>query len=224
MRLSGRGEDRLIWKHTKSGTYSVKTAYRMIMDSMVPTLQVQEEGEWSRLWKLKLPPKMKHAMWRAMRGVLPTKDMLQRRRVAVPWECGICGGNPENTWHLFVDCEYARDCWKEAGYEAEIEEYREGSESFWEWATAVLKGREEAVDGSQFKPAQYEDISSRLQVADPPNSAKDGDLIVRLPGQPRVLFTQYQGYVNVDPLNDRNMYYSKQGRIATCPLTTLQNN
>ncbi|CAN1344497.1 Serine carboxypeptidase-like 40 [Linum perenne] len=65
------------------------------------------------------------------------------------------------------------------------------------------------VDSSPFKPAQYEDISSRLHVADisSERSAKDGDLIVRLPGQPPVSFTQYGGYVNVDPLTDRNMYY-----------------
>ncbi|CAN1344494.1 Serine carboxypeptidase-like 40 [Linum perenne] len=58
------------------------------------------------------------------------------------------------------------------------------------------------VDSSPFKPAQLHvaDISSE-------RSAKDGDLIVRLPGQPPVSFTQYGGYVNVDPLTDRNMYY-----------------
>ncbi|CAN0863662.1 Serine carboxypeptidase-like 40 [Linum grandiflorum] len=64
-------------------------------------------------------------------------------------------------------------------------------------------------DSSPFKPVRYEDITSRLHVTVDQQAAgmKDGDLIVRLPGQPLVSFKQYGGYVNVDPVNDRNMYY-----------------
>ncbi|CAN0863692.1 Serine carboxypeptidase-like 40 [Linum grandiflorum] len=65
-------------------------------------------------------------------------------------------------------------------------------------------------DRSPFKPVQYEKIASRLHVTDDQQAtatSKDGDLIVRLPGQPPVSFKQYGGYVNVDPVNDRNMYY-----------------
>ncbi|CAN0863664.1 Serine carboxypeptidase-like 40 [Linum grandiflorum] len=64
-------------------------------------------------------------------------------------------------------------------------------------------------DSSPFKPVRYEDIASRLHVTVDQQAAgtKDGDLIVRLPGQPLVSFKQYGGYVNVDPVKDRNMYY-----------------
>ncbi|CAN0863678.1 Serine carboxypeptidase-like 40, partial [Linum grandiflorum] len=64
-------------------------------------------------------------------------------------------------------------------------------------------------DSSPFKPVQYDEIASRLHVTVDQQAAatKDGDLIVRLPGQLPVSFKQYGGYVNVDPVNDRNMYY-----------------
>ncbi|CAN1180982.1 hypothetical protein LINPERHAP2_LOCUS35083 [Linum perenne] len=115
------------------------------MDNMTSISQLRAKGEWMRIWRMNLPPKMKHVLWRAMREVLPTKEVLQHRGVAVPWSCGVCGGNPENTWHLFVDCEFARDCWKERGYEEIIDRYRMNSESFVEWAADIVKESEEAV-------------------------------------------------------------------------------
>ncbi|CAN0917268.1 Serine carboxypeptidase-like 40 [Linum grandiflorum] len=65
------------------------------------------------------------------------------------------------------------------------------------------------IDTTPFKVVAYEKIASRI-VDLPPGggSQKDDDLIGRLPGQPAaVSFNQYGGYVNVDPVNGRNLYY-----------------
>ncbi|CAN0863654.1 Serine carboxypeptidase-like 40 [Linum grandiflorum] len=72
-----------------------------------------------------------------------------------------------------------------------------------------LKDLMNQFDSSPFKPVQLEEIASRLHEVDLQQAAasKDSDLIVRFPGQPPVSFKQYGGYINVDPLNDRNMYY-----------------
>ncbi|CAL1411763.1 unnamed protein product [Linum trigynum] len=59
------------------------------------------------------------------------------------------------------------------------------------------------IKTSQFKA---EEMDSRVLV-EAAGGKKEADLIVRLPGQPLVSFKQYGGYIKVDPLNDRNMYY-----------------
>ncbi|CAI0560336.1 unnamed protein product [Linum tenue] len=59
------------------------------------------------------------------------------------------------------------------------------------------------IKTSQFKA---EEMDSRV-VVEAAGGNKEADLIVRLPGQPLVSFKQYGGYIKVDPLNDRNMYY-----------------
>ncbi|CAN1316702.1 hypothetical protein LINPERPRIM_LOCUS30157 [Linum perenne] len=86
---------------------------------------------------------MKHMVWRAVRGVLPTKETLQRRGIEVEWNCGVSNGNPETPWHLLLDCEVARDCWQEAGVSREVVKLKEEIESFNEWVMAVFKGGDE---------------------------------------------------------------------------------
>ncbi|CAN1316704.1 hypothetical protein LINPERPRIM_LOCUS30158 [Linum perenne] len=81
--------------------------------------------------------KMKHMVWRAVRGVLPTKETLQRRGIEVEWNCGVSNGNPETPWHLLLDCEVARDCWQEAGVSREVVKLKEEIESFNEWEPTV---------------------------------------------------------------------------------------
>lgn len=40
-------------------------------------------GNWCALWKLKVPPKVKHSLWRLCRDVLPTCSNLAHRHVDV---------------------------------------------------------------------------------------------------------------------------------------------
>ncbi|CAN1157627.1 Putative ribonuclease H protein At1g65750 [Linum perenne] len=115
----------------------------MIVEKLLSMNHLHVEGEWRRLWGMRVPPKMKHALWRAARGVLSTREVLQQRGMMVPWSCGVCGGNPENTWHLFIDCDFARDCWRESGFDQIVGNYRDASESFQEWIETVLKGATE---------------------------------------------------------------------------------
>ncbi|CAN1287005.1 hypothetical protein LINPERPRIM_LOCUS19477 [Linum perenne] len=63
----GGEEDWRIWRLTTDGKYSVKSAYRYIMEHE-PTEEVLEvQGEWNKLWNIDCPPKAKHFLWRAAR-------------------------------------------------------------------------------------------------------------------------------------------------------------
>lgn len=69
-----------------------------------------------------------------MRNVLPTKDQLFSRRVAVVDKCPICNAERETVYHSLVSCQFAKQCWGHAGINLAGDEqcsfYRWISEAF----------------------------------------------------------------------------------------------
>ena len=53
-----------------------------------------------KLWYLPTPHKVRHFAWRACRGILPTKDNLQQRRVLSENLCDECGTAAESSGHF----------------------------------------------------------------------------------------------------------------------------
>ena len=87
--------DCLIWAKSKDGKYTVCSAYRMVVareESNQPSSShIKENTIWRKMWKLNIPPKTKHFLWRALINSLPTKMNLKKRGVQV-WEvCDRCG-------------------------------------------------------------------------------------------------------------------------------------
>lgn len=67
-------------------------------------------GFWRQLWNLKIPLKVKHFLWRAASGCLPTRDVLRMKRVDVNVLCPVCNEQPESTLHILVQCPFAISC------------------------------------------------------------------------------------------------------------------
>jgi hypothetical protein len=65
-------DDRLIWKAENNGLFSVKSAYRLCVEELVYVFHHQRPRDWSVIWRLKVPPKVKNLIWRMCRGCLPT--------------------------------------------------------------------------------------------------------------------------------------------------------
>jgi hypothetical protein len=75
---------KLQWSETKSGLFTVKSAYQLL-DKM---RKVETRGEFSKsasyrwlwwyTWKLSIPGKIKHFLWRAFHDSLPTNANLFR--------------------------------------------------------------------------------------------------------------------------------------------------
>ncbi|XVF87253.1 hypothetical protein PTKIN_Ptkin18bG0104000 [Pterospermum kingtungense] len=103
--------DRIIWHYSKGGDYTVRSAYKLLVERMNDNSHLHVPREWKLLWNLKLPPKIKHFAWRAAREVLPNRDTLRRRGVEVPLSCISCSFPFENSWHLFIGCKFAQECW-----------------------------------------------------------------------------------------------------------------
>jgi ribonuclease HI len=108
--------DDLTWAGTKDGTYSVKSSYHTISDwKSQQTLSGSNYNNmnpmWKHLWKLKIPPKQSHLIWRILNNALPVKDNLITRGIRCDPICYRCNSALETTNHVFLTCEWARAIW-----------------------------------------------------------------------------------------------------------------
>lgn len=100
-------DDKLIWAKEEKGIFTVRSCYR----ALVGELPISDNMEWTVLWKLKMPPKVKIFFWQACVSCLPTADMLRQRHVDCPSLCQLCLKESETISHVLVNCEAARNCW-----------------------------------------------------------------------------------------------------------------
>jgi len=66
------GSDYFKWNLTTSGLYSIRSLYLHLIDTHHPFYH-------KKLWKLKIPLKIKIFLWFLQKGVILTKDNLARR-------------------------------------------------------------------------------------------------------------------------------------------------
>lgn len=112
-------EDVTAWAHEKHGTYSVRSAYKLLKSKQSQMELVREnsvnssEGRWWKaLWKLDIPPKIRIFWWRILNNFLPSKAELTRRHVAKESHCEACGNPCENLYHTAFECTFALRFWE----------------------------------------------------------------------------------------------------------------
>ncbi|XP_031094430.1 uncharacterized protein LOC115998901 [Ipomoea triloba] len=101
--------DSMYWGREEKGFYTVKSAYRFAKGIE----RTERELGWTGVWYLNLPPKAKCFFWTLCSMCLPTKDLLYMKRVNCDQVCMLCGLANESVVHLFANCSFARDCWRE---------------------------------------------------------------------------------------------------------------
>lgn len=87
---------------------------------MLGTSHLHKPGDWSAIWKLKVPPKVKNLVWHMCRGCLPTRIRLQDKGVNCPTNCVSCNSAHENMVHVMSICPFAVQAWSMAGLSQEI--------------------------------------------------------------------------------------------------------
>ena len=102
--------DKLIWLQNSNGMLSVKAAYQLITQ-IPPSPPSQAEVNWKKLWKLRLPERVKMFIWRIGSNSLPTRDNLLKRINIDDPSCLFCGFEVENCCHLFFGCPVAKAIW-----------------------------------------------------------------------------------------------------------------
>ncbi|XP_019179708.1 PREDICTED: uncharacterized protein LOC109174921 [Ipomoea nil] len=82
-------EDTWYWPDDPNGIYTVKNAYRHIMGIYDHSPGSFEK--WTKMWGMRVPPKWKTFLWRAICDILPTTNNLIIKRVEVDPTCQMCG-------------------------------------------------------------------------------------------------------------------------------------
>jgi hypothetical protein len=96
-----RHDDEWAWHfEKKNGTFSVRSAYRMLvntknemeawLDDRPSVSLCNDKKSWSSLWKIKVPSKIKVFLWRLSHQSLPTGTTLHCRNMSNSCACAIC--------------------------------------------------------------------------------------------------------------------------------------
>ena len=109
-------QDRIIWGLTPSGTFTTKSAYKLLVSHASTNLAgtsslAQQNKFWKDLWQLRVPTKIKHFAWRACNRSLPTMVNLQRRHITALDTCEECKTQPEDELHALWSCSKLVEVW-----------------------------------------------------------------------------------------------------------------
>ncbi|KAK3188397.1 hypothetical protein Dsin_027958 [Dipteronia sinensis] len=103
--------DRLIWHFEKSRDYYVRSGYQVGCDwmSQASSSRLGRLNDWwNYLWRLRIPPKIKHFIWKACHHWLPTLVNLARSGVKTDVLCSQCKRKAETTCHALWGCPKAK--------------------------------------------------------------------------------------------------------------------
>ena len=108
--------DCLVWPKTSKGCYSVKSAYWMLATEAINEAASSFGGAgtkvWKNIWKIRVPPKIKHFMWRSATDSLPTKQNIACRKIPIDETCSLCDDQQETSMHVIWLCDQAKAVWK----------------------------------------------------------------------------------------------------------------
>lgn len=111
-----RPPDKLIWRVTKNGKFTVRSAYHLAISKFskrgtdIPSTSTDNKI-WKTLRSINVPPSTRHFLWRACTNALPTKEGLCKRGIDVNPLCEMCGEEVETLKHTLLLCPVAIHSW-----------------------------------------------------------------------------------------------------------------
>ncbi|KAL5141003.1 Cullin-1 [Glycine soja] len=111
-RVQPNQQDKWIWKRDVSGLYSVGSEYHLLSEVVSDE---KEDRAFTLIWKMKIPSKVAHFVWRLVRDKLPTRANLRRRNVQLDdYNCPFCLSQEEEASHTFFGCQRIMPLWWES--------------------------------------------------------------------------------------------------------------
>jgi len=130
--------DKLVWMHTKTGEYSVKSGYFVFRKASVITQDNQATSSyqaspnlWKNIWQSTIPPRTRIFLWNACNNALATKENLHHRKIVPSPLCPLCKKEAETLEHTFLLCPWTVKVWSSAPLHIQIP--RVGLSRFEEW-------------------------------------------------------------------------------------------
>lgn len=96
-------QDKIIWKYTADGNFSIKTATWANNDKIASHLRPKL---LNYICKLKLLSKIKIFAWKLVRGKILTRSYLNNIGIDIDSSCPFCHIHTEDIDHLFKGCEF----------------------------------------------------------------------------------------------------------------------
>ena len=102
--------DLLYWPWSRDGSYSVSTGYQWLCaeeqkDLASPSNLDKTHEFKKKLWKVGVPGKLKHFLWKACSNALPTKVSLLQRKIIAENSCPLCKNQAETVLHALWECD-----------------------------------------------------------------------------------------------------------------------
>lgn len=124
------GHDTISWGWTNSGAFSVKSVYEQ--------LTITDSGEsHSRIWRAKIPYKIKIFLWLLERNATLTKDNMVKRKWTGDPSCRFCK-EVESVDHLFFQCPIAHAVWGITAICLGANNTPNNIRQFWSWIALAL--------------------------------------------------------------------------------------
>lgn len=103
------GPDRLSWRRSSIGAFSIKSSFRMIKEDSWDL----EDELWKRAWNLQGPQRVRFFIWIVLKQRLLMNTDKTRRGIVVDSSCPVCGHEIKDTLHIVRDCTLAKGVWNQ---------------------------------------------------------------------------------------------------------------
>ena len=105
--------DSMVWKPSRSGSYSVKSFYMELSKGSGLHSSSCLQQITPKLWKNHVPYKIEVFFWLALHGKINTKKKIALLKILLMEEifCSFCKTWPEDTSHIFLHCPFAHEIW-----------------------------------------------------------------------------------------------------------------
>jgi hypothetical protein len=110
------------WNYEKNGVFSVRSPYNMMVETKYrreswldgradASNTAEKEDQWKKLWKTRVPSKLRIFAWRLARSSLPTGQERVHRHMATTAICPICNAAEDDWRHSLISCNMAKAVW-----------------------------------------------------------------------------------------------------------------
>ncbi|XP_026416443.1 uncharacterized protein LOC113311863 [Papaver somniferum] len=109
MEIIKEEEDIVRWRPTKDGLFTVKSAYNKLVENTISqqdALNTVPKQIWKSLWKMQMPHRLKHFIWKCLKDIVQTKDKTARFNSSIDPQCSICNSQVDSLSHLLLECTY----------------------------------------------------------------------------------------------------------------------